>query len=226
MGCPDKAVVKNGCCCALINNRELALEIIKATQKGVAGRVPISVKTRLGFNEIDLTWHELLLNQKLDMISIHGRTKKQLSNVPVDWESIGEIRKLRDRINPNTLIVGNGDVLSREQGIALSKKYKLDGIMIGKGVFNDPFVFSKHSPWSDYSMNQRLQLYKKHVKLFSKTWPNGESRMAQLNKFCKVYINGFDGSKELREQFMKCRSFNELLVLIDDADKKLDLLYT
>jgi tRNA-dihydrouridine synthase len=91
--------------------------------------------------------------------------------------------------------------------------------MIGKGVFSDPFVFSSKSPWDNYSISKRLKLFKKHVKLFSKTWPGGEARIAQLNKFCKVYINGFDGAKELREQLMRCHSFKELLDLINSADK-------
>src|SRR5882672_11300852 len=111
MGCPIKAVVNNGCCSALINNREMALEIIKATQEGAAGRVPVSVKTRLGWNQIDYSWHELLLRQNLAMLSVHGRTRSEMSAVPNNWEAIGEIRKLRDKIAPQTLIIGNGDIL-------------------------------------------------------------------------------------------------------------------
>ena len=94
MGCPEKTVVKNGTCSALMNNRDLAAEIIKQTQKAAAGKIPVSVKTRLGFNEVDMSWQEFLLNQSLDMLSIHGRTKKQMSKVPSDWVTIGEIRKL------------------------------------------------------------------------------------------------------------------------------------
>jgi len=214
MGCPVKAVVKNGCCSALINNRELAVEIIKATQEGVAGRVPVSVKTRVGFNEVDLSWLELLLQQKLSMLTIHGRTTKQQSAVPADWELIGKVRELRDKIAPGTLIVGNGDVESRAQGLELADKYQLDGIMIGRGVFHDPFVFAEDSPWPQYSKQQRVDLFATHVKLFSETWKNEDRNIVTLNKFCKIYIQGFDGAKELREQLMKASSATELLALL------------
>jgi len=147
MGCPIKAVVNNGCCSALINNRALAAEIIQSVKEGVAGRVPVSVKTRIGFNQVDLSWIEFLLGQGLDMLTIHGRTKKELSAVPNHWEVIGQVRQLRDKLAPGTLIVGNGDVASRAQGTQLAESYGLDGIMIGRGVFHDPFIFSRGSPW-------------------------------------------------------------------------------
>jgi len=215
MGCPVSAVVKNGACTGLMNNRGLAVEIIKATQKAAKGKIPVSVKTRLGFNEFDLSWHELLLSQNLDMLSIHGRTKKQLSKVPSDWQAIGEIRKLRDKIAPGTLIVGNGDVTSREQGLELAKKYKLDGIMIGRGVFSDPYIFAKESPWLALSINQRAKLYKKHIKLFKSTYKNNERSIRTLNKYCKIYINGFDGAKELRDKLMHAELIDQLLKLVE-----------
>jgi nifR3 family TIM-barrel protein len=211
MGCPDKTVVKNGCCSALINNRELAGQMIQAVQDGVAGRVPVSVKTRLGFNEVDLTWHEFLLHQKLDMVTVHGRTRKEMSEVPAHWDLIGDVRRLRDRLAPETLIVGNGDVQTRMQASELAETYKLDGIMIGRGVFHDPYIFAAESPWAHLTKQQRAELYSKHVKLFADTWHAGERRIVTLNKFCKTYIQGFDGAKELREQLMAAKTTNELL---------------
>lgn len=214
MGCPEKTVVKNGVCSALINNRELALEIIQATQEGAAGKVPVSVKTRLGFNEVDFTWHEFLLAQNLDMLTIHGRTRKEMSEVPAHWDMIGKVRELRDRIAPQTLIVGNGDVQNRVQAQELAEKYNLDGVMIGRGVFHDPFAFAQESPWPTYTKAQRAALYAKHVTLFAETWTSEDRRIATLNKFCKIYISGFDGAKELREQLMDARSAEELLALL------------
>lgn len=217
MGCPDKTVVKNGACSALINNRELALEIIRATKEGAAGRLPVSVKTRLGFSDVDYTWHELLLKQDLSMLSIHGRTRSQMSKVPADWKAIGRIRELRDQLSPGTLIVGNGDVASRQQGIELAEKYQLDGIMIGRGVFADPFIFAASSPWEHYTRQQRLALYTRHVRLFADTWQHDERPIQTLNKFCKIYINGFDGAKELRERLMNAASSAELLHILSSA---------
>jgi tRNA-dihydrouridine synthase len=214
MGCPVKDIVKNGSCSALINDPELAARIIQATKEGAEGKLPVSVKTRLGYNEVDLSWHEFLLNQGLDMLTVHGRTKKEMSKVPANWDLIGEVRKLRDKISPSTLIVGNGDVGSYDQAMELAKKYKLDGIMIGRGIFSDPFVFSKDSPWSNYSPKQKLELYKTHVKLFDKTWSNTKP-VQILNKFCKIYVNNFDGSAEIRKQLMAARSLSELLDILD-----------
>lgn len=217
MGCPAKSEVKAGACSALMNNRELAVEIIKATQEGAAGKLPVSVKTRLGFNAIDLSWPALLLEQKLNMLTMHGRTKKEMSKVPAHWDDIGRVRELRDRLAPDTLIVGNGDVESRAQGLELAGRYKLDGIMIGRGVFHDPFAFSRQTPWEHYERDHRIALYTKHVKLFAQTWQNGERPVHTLNKFCKIYINGFDGAKELREQLMAAGSTDELLALLATA---------
>lgn len=214
MGCPEKTVVKNGCCSALINDRDLAAEIIKATQEGAAGRVPVSVKTRLGFSEVDLSWLEFLLGHNLDMLTIHGRTRKEMSEVPAHWDLIGEVRKLRDKLAPQTLIVGNGDVESYSQAKELAETHKLDGIMIGRGIFHDPFVFAPQTPWPTYTKQQRIELYTKHVTLFADTWQNNERRVVTLNRFCKVYINGFDGAKELREQLMAARSTDELLSIL------------
>lgn len=217
MGCPVKAVVKDGCCIALVNNRDLAVEIIQATQAG-AGNLPVSVKTRLGFDVVDLSWHELLLQQKLSALTIHGRTKKQMSNVPADWDNIGKISQLRDQICPNTKIIGNGDVMTRMQGLELAKKHQLDGIMIGRGIFQNPLVFaSEAGSWNDYSRQQKVDLYKKHVKLFAKTWAKNERRIPTLNKFCKIYINGFDGAKELREKLMAADSTDSLLHILQSG---------
>lgn len=212
-GCPDKNVVRNGTCSAFIlpENREMALEIIQATREGLNGSLPLSVKTRLGFSDVDFTWHELLLKQKLNMLSIHGRTRKQMSKVPADWAKIAEIRKIRDAVSPTTLIVGNGDVLTRMQGEALAREHGLDGIMLGRGIFQDPFVFAKDSPWAGFTKEERIALYRRHVELFAATWKEGERKIHTLNKFCKIYIQHFDGAKEMREKLMNAQSTDELL---------------
>lgn len=217
-GCPDKSVTRNGACSAFIlpENRGRAVEIINATREG-APALPLSVKTRLGYSDIDYSWHELLLQQKLNALSVHGRTKSQMSKVPADWEAIAHIRELRDQLSPTTKIIGNGDVLTRQKGEALAKTHDLDGIMIGRGVFGDPFVFAKRSPWQNYSKQQKIDLYRHHVMLFAKTWRHDERKIYTLNKFCKIYINGFDGAKELREQLMSADSSSKLIDILDRA---------
>lgn len=214
-GCPIKNVVANGACSALIlpENRVRAVEMIQAVREG-APSLPLSVKTRLGYSQVDLTWHELLLKQKLNALSIHGRTKAQMSKVPADWDKIAEIRQLRDELSPTTKIIGNGDVTNRAHGLELAKKHKLDGIMIGRGVFGDPLVFAKNSPWADYTKQQKADIYRRHIELFASTWKHDERRLVTLNKFCKIYIQGFDGAKEMRENLMAAQSIDELLELL------------
>lgn len=211
MGCPVKTVIKNGACAALINNRELAGQIIDATREAAGKHFPVSVKTRVGFNTTDLTWLEFLLSKMLDLLSIHGRTAKELSNVPANWDLIGEVRQMRDVLCPPTKIVGNGDVASWPQAEELAKKYKLDGVMVGRGIFHNPFLFAQKSPWDSYTKEQKIELFRAHIKLFAKTWQNGEYKFDSLKKFCKVYINGFDGASELRAEFMSAQSVAQAL---------------
>jgi tRNA-dihydrouridine synthase len=217
MGCPIKAVVKNGCGSAMILDPDLAVQIIKAVQEGVAGRVPVSVKTRVGFNTVDMSWPELLLKQNLDMLTIHGRTRKQMSKTLANWDLIGQVCEIRDQIAPQTLIVGNGDVMKRAQGLELAEKHNLDGIMIGRGIFHDPFAFAEVSPWPQFTKRQKIDLYIKHVSLFMKTWTAEDHPVEMLNKFCKIYINGFDGAKEAREVLMAAKTPQELLILVGMA---------
>ncbi len=227
MGCPDKSILKNGCCAALIDNRELAGQIIKAVQRAVNEvnpDFPVSVKTRVGHKVVDMTWFEYLLQFKLNMLTIHGRTAKQMSKVPANWDLIGEAREMRDKLSPDTLIVGNGDVMSRQQGLELVEKHKLDGIMIGRGIFQDPYVFAEKYEWENSSKEHRIELYAKHVRLFGDTWSSekpakNEIDMVRsvrtLNKFCKVYIQNFDGAKELREHLMAANSTDELVTILN-----------
>lgn len=215
MGCPVKTVIKNGACAALINNRPLAGEIIEATKEAAGDSLPVSVKTRVGFTTVDMDWIEFLLSTKiLDMLSIHGRTAKQMSKVPANWDLIGQAVGLRDSLSPSTLIVGNGDVMDRQEGKRLAAKYSLDGIMIGRGIFHDPFIFSQKSPWQEWTKEQKLALFARHIRLYLDVYQDGQRRFEALRKFCKVYINGFDGAAELRAEFMSTTSPEEALKIL------------
>lgn len=216
-GCPDKAVLKNECCSALAQPhlRERAVSIIKATKAG-AGKMPVSIKTRLGFDGVDYSWHKLLLEQKPSMLSVHVRTTRQMSKVPAQWEAIEEIVKLRDEISPTTKIVLNGDIMNRQQGEELAKKYKVDGIMIGRGVFHNPLCFSKDGSWKweKYGKASKIELFRKHLELFMNTWPNGERKYNPLKKFVKIYISGFAGAAELRDKIMHTNTPEEAFAVL------------
>ncbi len=209
-GCPDKAVLKNGCGGAMIDQPALAHEIIEAVKQGVDQKIPVSVKTRLGTKTFRSEWIKLLLQQKLNMLSIHLRTVSELSKVPAHWELMTEIRQLRDAISPKTAIVGNGDVQNRTHANLLARQHGIDGVMIGRGVFHDPYACSLNSPWKQMLPAEKVQLYQRHVELFEQTWAEGERPIVTLNKFCKIYVNDFPGAKEIRADLMGARSLGIL----------------
>lgn len=212
MGCPIKAVVKNACGGGLIQHPDGAVEIIKTVQAAAKGRIPVSVKTRIGFKEYNPQWIETILKQNLNMLSVHLRTVKEMSSVQAHWELMKDIKRLRDEIAPNTVLVGNGDVENRMHGDTLSQKYGIEGAMVGRGVFHDPYASLYESPWPHKSRDEKLELYSRHIELFKNTWSDSDRRpIVTLNKFCKLYISGFDGAKELREQLMRCQSVEELV---------------
>lgn len=223
-GCPDKAIVKNGCCSAFIKpeNREVFAQIVQATKQGVIDsgrRIPVSVKTRLGFNTTDFSWHEFVLGLGIDMLTIHGRTRKEMSKVPVRWDEIEHIRKLRDKIAPNTKIIGNGDVSSKQEALDLQERYKLDGIMVGRGIFANPYFFADNADeiWNAMSAGDKIQLYIRHLELYRDTYSNGERRFDPIKKFMKVYINGFDGASDIRAQIANTHSCDEAIGILQQA---------
>lgn len=217
MGCPVKQVVKTGACSALINNHELAEEIIAATKKGAAGRLPVSVKTRIGYTRIEPGWTEFLLNQGLDMLTVHLRTTREMSLVPAHYEELDRIHQQKEKIAPKTLLVANGDIETRQQGLDIAKKYFVDGIMIGRGVFHDPFVFSPDSPWEGFTKSQKIELFKRHLKLYKEWSDRPDKAVGRMNKYAKIYINGFDGAKEYREQIALSKTIDQMLNVLESG---------
>jgi nifR3 family TIM-barrel protein len=216
MGCPDKSVVKSGCCSALINNRQLAVEIISAVKAGVNNKVPVSVKLRTGFNEVDFSWPELVLKQNINMLTVHGRTTKELSKVPARWDDIKKVRQIRDEVSPKTLIVGNGDVLNREQGEVLAKETGVDGIMIGRGSLFNPFVFQKNSNWQFRPEKERLKIYLQHAQLFKETYSNGQRNWQSLKRLTKLYIHGSENASKFRNELVRAEDIDKLIISIKE----------
>ena len=219
MGCPDKSVVKNGCCSALINNRDLAGQIISSVKKGVNGQIPVSVKIRTGFNEVDFSWPEFVLNQGIDLLTVHGRTTKELSKVPARWDDIKKVREIRDKIAPKTIIVGNGDVESRQHGELLAKQTGVDGIMIGRAIFTDPYIFSNNTPWSNLSEIDKLQIYKSHIELFANTYQNRERNWQSLKRMAKVYIHATQNASTFRDKLVRSETLEDMLKILDQRIK-------
>ena len=217
MGCPDKAVIKSGGGSDLIRNPDLAKEIIESAK---AGGLPVSVKTRLGFSRVE-EWHDwlkFLLEQKIEVLTIHLRTKKEMSKVPAHFELIPEILKLRDEIAPNTLIQINGDIKSRAQGLELWRKYpKIDGIMIGRGIFENPFCFEKNPPETARTSSDYLDLLELQLDLFEKYSRELEKRRFEpLKRFFKIYVREFAGASDLRAKLMETKTVDEVREILKD----------
>ena len=211
MGCPDRAVEKQGGGAALIKNPKLAREIIRAAKCGAASadrRIPVSVKTRIGYNKNDLaSWLPELLAEKPAAIIIHARTRKELSNVPARWEHIREAVAIRNQLKSKTLIIGNGDVNDLADAYEKVKMSGADGAMIGRALFGRPWLFSRLNLSTDLRFN--LSILLEHTKLFDKILGKHKS-FAVMKKHFKAYVTGFPGAKELRAKLMVTKNAAEV----------------
>lgn len=213
MGCPDKAVVRNCSGSALIRTPDLAGELIQATK---ASGLPVSVKTRLGDNKLEgwQDWIGFLLKQDIANLSVHLRTRKEMSKVSAHFELIPEIVKLRDEIAPQTLLTINGDIRDRQHGMEIVEQYGVDGIMIGRGVFNNPFAFEIEK--REHTRDELLQLLNLQLDLHDKYSVELEPRKFDpLKRFFKIYIRGFNGASELRTQLMLTKSTDEVRAILE-----------
>ncbi|MEN2767690.1 tRNA dihydrouridine synthase [Ornithinibacillus xuwenensis] len=212
MGCPAPNVAPNGKGCGLIRRPEVAAELIQAAK---AGGLPVSVKTRLGYTDVD-EWHDWLthvLKQDIVNLSIHLRTKKEMSNVDAHWELIPEIKKLRDKVAPDTLLTINGDIPDRQTGMELAQRYEVDGVMIGRGIFKNPFAFEKQS--KEHSSKELLDLLRLHLDLYDQYSKEYVARSYKsLQRFFKIYVRGFRGASELRNQLMGTESTDDARTLL------------
>lgn len=219
MGCPVANVATKGKGSGLILRPETAAEIIQASK---AGGLPVSVKTRLGYSEID-EWREWLkhvFKQDIANLSIHLRTRREMSKVDAHWELIGEIKQLRDEIAPDTLLTINGDIPDRKTGLELAEKYGIDGIMIGRGIFHNPYAFEKDP--REHTSAELLDLLRLHLDLFDK-YSQEETRLFKpLRRFFKIYVRGIRGASELRHQLMSTNTTDEARELLDEFESNME----
>jgi nifR3 family TIM-barrel protein len=207
MGCPDKSIEKQGAGAALMKNPKLARELIKEAIRG-AGPLPVSVKTRLGFNKIDHEWIQNLIDTDIIALSVHARTRKEMSKVPAHWDEMGKISEMAG--GSGKLIIGNGDVSSMDDVREKAKTYNLDGIMVGRGIFQNPWFFSGQVVDEP---KKRIDLLLKHLDNFEKLW--GENKnFDTMKRFFKIYIQNWPGAKELRTELMTVKSKKEAVDLL------------
>jgi len=208
MGCPASGVMQKGACSGLINNRPLAKEIIDATKAGAEGYIPVSVKTRLGFRTIDFDWIRFVLEQKPAVLTVHARTVSEMSKVPAHWDMLKTVVDMRNALNSTTLIIGNGDVKSLSDARQKVAEAGAEGAMIGRGIFENPYLFSEHITLSDKTPEEKMHLLLEHMRLWTDTW-GATKHFPVLRKFFKVYASGFPGAQELRIQLMETQNPEE-----------------
>ena len=212
MGCPVPNVAERGKGSGLILRPEVAAELIQAAK---AGGLPVSVKTRIGFtqqSELD-DWISHLLKQDIANLSIHLRTRKEMSKAAAHWELIPRVVELRDALAPQTLITINGDIQDRQMGLELAEKYGVDGIMIGRGIFKNPFAFEKEA--REHSSEELIALLRLQLDLQDQYAQIIPRSITGLHRFFKIYVKGFPGANDLRVQLMNTKTTDEVRAILD-----------
>ena len=224
MGCPDKGVEKQGAGASLIKDPKLAQEIILAAKKGASKNgknMPVSVKTRIGYNKNEIeTWLPALLETNPAVITVHARTRKEMSLVPARWEHVKRAVEIRDSFtDPNgnksdTLIFGNGDVIDLDDAMKKAEESGADGVMLGRAIFGNPWRFNRKIRREDISIQERLAVLVEHTRLFEQLLPH--KSFAIMKKHYKAYVNGWDGAKELRLKLMDAKDANQVTKIIEE----------
>lgn len=219
-GCPDRHVNKAGGGAAMILQPELARECLVATM--AATRLPVSVKTRLGWSRPEeyQEWLPVLLELHPAALTVHLRTKKEMSKVPAHYELIPEIVKLRDRLSPETRLIVNGDIRDRAAGLALAERFpEVDGLMIGRGVFANPYCFVPTADGAAYqpSRAELVDLLKFHLDLYEAESKKRWLAYEPLKHFFKIYVNNFSGASEIRNQLMQTHAISEARRVLEES---------
>lgn len=173
------------------------------------------ISSLLGFNKLEdmKTWLPLVLEQNIENLSIHLRTRKEMSNYDAHWDLIPEIVKMRDDIAPNTLLTINGDIPNRQVGLELADKYGVDGIMIGRGIFHNPFAFEKEP--REHGPEELLDLFRLHLDLFDQYEADIQRPFKSLRRSFKIYIRNIKHASQLRQALMQAETSDEARELLD-----------
>lgn len=214
MGCPHRAIEKQGAGAMLMKNPTRAKVLIQSAKKGTQGKIPVSVKTRIGYSKNELsTWLPILLEEAPAVITVHARTRKELSEVPAQWTYIKEAVTIRNMFDASreTLIIGNGDVKSIDEGRVKVSETGADGVMIGRGIFGNPWIFRGHVP----TVQEKILILIEHCLAFEEVCTH--KSFSIMKKHFGSYITGFKGAKELRIALYACENTKEVVATLQDA---------
>lgn len=210
MGCPDRSIEKQGCGAAMIKDPENAKAIIRAARES---GLPVSVKTRIGYNQESIdTWIPELLSEAPEALTVHLRTRKEMSAVPAHWEFMERVVALRDTHSPQTLVLGNGDIKSLEEAKQKVKETGCDGVMLGRAIFGNPWLFTGRE-FTDVPPEERIQALRTLAEYFSELTPAKHFHI--LKKHFKAFIQGWPGAAELRSELMQTCSREELEAVLE-----------
>jgi tRNA-dihydrouridine synthase len=214
MGCPDRSIEKQGAGAAMIKSIENARAVIHAARES---GLPVSVKTRIGYNqEIIDEWVSALLKENLPVLTMHLRTRKEMSLVPAHWELMPRIIALRDELSPGTLILGNGDVKDLDDAKEKIVTSGADGVMLGRAIFGNPWVFSGRKS-DEVPAKEKLEALEKLAAYFNELQPRKSYHL--LKKHFKAFVTGWDGAAQLRAGLMETNSIEELVPQLQEAGR-------
>lgn len=218
MGCPDRSIEKSGAGASLIKNPRLARELIRAAAEGSG--LPISIKTRLGYNKDSLDeWLPELLAEKPAAITIHARTRKEMSKVPARWERVKRAVEIRNEQKSKTLILGNGDVMGLADARQKAKDTGADGVMLGRAIFGHPHLFAEPHDSVSVSLKElahkKLKILVEHANLFERLLGRHKD-FAIMKKHLRAYVEGFEGAKELRGRLMETEDAKQIETIVSN----------
>lgn len=217
MGCPDIAVIKNHSGSDLIRHFDTAQAVIDGAN---TSKLPVTLKTRLGYSEVEeyKTWIPFLLKQHAPVLTIHLRTREEMSKVPAHYELIDDLVKMRDQLAPDTLLQINGDIMDYQQGLKLANEHPgVDGIMIGRGIFTNPYAFEKQK--QPHTTEQLLTLFKYQLDLYDQFTAKGiPGHFAPLQRFFKIYVRGLKHAAEIRNDLMSTKTTDEARQVIEKIE--------
>ncbi len=224
MGCPDKTIEKQCAGAAMMKNPKLAREVIRAAIEG-GGGLPVSVKTRIGYNKNEIeAWIPELLSENISALTVHLRTRKEMSDAPAHWNLMKRIVEIRDKINKDILILGNGDVIDTDDARRKCEETGCDGVMLGRAIFGNPWLFTSpgfQPPSPDRrGVRERLEVMVEHTKLFEEMLGKHKN-FAIMKKHYKAYCNGFEGAKEVRMKLMEAETASQVENLVNDFLNKI-----
>lgn len=211
MGCPDKSIEKQGAGACMIKTPENAVAVIRAAVEG-GGGLPVSVKTRIGYNKNEMEeWLPVLLRENISALTVHLRTRKEMSLVPARWDLMKRIVEIKDEVNKEVVIIGNGDVKDLKDAEEKIKETGCDGVMLGRAVFGNPWMFRLDEKGEPYvpTLTEKLTVMIEHTKRYEEIL-RPYKNFAIMKKHYKAYVNGFDGAKELRVRLMEAENADEV----------------